>query len=156
MASISIETNRKEIEVMRDGEKVGSIYFDASDQGILARLYAVCDQAKHIQLKKTDNADELFADYRRIETELRAAVDEAFDCPCCDIVFGTASCFATANGVSQLGRRAPAEREGAQFLNRWAVFPSGKITRAIVKPHHAYDVSVENVFRPWRVTLKSA
>lgn len=102
MAGISIETSRKEIEIMRDGEKVGSIYFDASDQGILARLYAVCDQAKHIQLKKTDNAAELFEDYRRIETELRAAVDTAFGYPCCEIVFGAASCFATANGVSQL------------------------------------------------------
>lgn len=101
---INTQTNRKEIEIQRDGEKVGSIYFDPSDVSIIKRLREA--QAK---LSKLDTGDKLTAGKDidkmlekadEIDKELRDAIDYAFDYPCSDIVFGAGYSFTTHKGVS--------------------------------------------------------
>lgn len=100
---INTKTNRKEIEIQRDGEKVGSIYFDPADVSIIKRLREA--QAK---LSKLDTAvggtdiDAMLDEADRIDKELRGAVDYAFAYPCSEVVFGAGYSFTTLKGVSAL------------------------------------------------------
>lgn len=102
MQAISISTGLKEFEIVRNGEKAGVIRFNPSDPALLNRLRALRETAKDIHIESTEDIDELLDECARIDAELRAALDKAFDQPVSDIVFGTGFSFATANGVSAL------------------------------------------------------
>ena len=102
MQAINISTNLKEIEIVRDGAKVGIIRFAPTDPALLARLRALRETAKNIHIEPSGDIDRLLDECARIDAELRAALDKAFDQPVSDIVFGTGFSFATANGVSAL------------------------------------------------------
>lgn len=101
---INTLTNRKEIEIQRDGEKVGSIFFDPADISIIKRLReAQTKLAKlDIAVNKEDDIETLLAEADKIDKELRSAIDYAFDYPCSDIVFGAGYSFTTRGGVSAL------------------------------------------------------
>lgn len=102
MQAINISTNLKEFEIVRDGAKVGIIRFNPSDPALLNRLRALRETAKNVHIESTEDIDKLLDECARIDAELRAALDKAFDQPVSDIVFGTGFSFATANGVSAL------------------------------------------------------
>lgn len=101
---INTISNRKEIEIQRDGEKVGVIYFDPADMAIIKRLREAQDKLTEVTLKADKDADieTMLAEADRIDAELRKAVDYAFDYPCSDVVFGNGYSFTTAKGVSAL------------------------------------------------------
>ncbi|MBQ0165388.1 MAG: hypothetical protein KBS75_09370 [Bacteroidales bacterium] len=107
MAQISISTGKEEIEIVRDGEKVGCIYFAPGDAALISRLQEVREKASHIEFKETEEIDDALAQADAIDNELRGLIDYAFDYPCSDIVFGNSCTFTTENGVSAL----------EQFLN---------------------------------------
>lgn len=102
MASITIETNLKEFEVVRDGAKAGVVRFDPSDPALLNRLLALRETTKDIHVEPTEDVEKILDESARIDAELRAALDKAFDYPVSDIVFGNSACFTTSNGVSLL------------------------------------------------------
>lgn len=101
---INTQTNRKEIEIQRDGERVGFIYFDPADVSIIKRLREA--QAKlsklNVTISKDDGLDAMLAEADKMDKELRDAVDYAFNYPCSDVVFGAGYSFTTRNGVSAL------------------------------------------------------
>ena len=101
---INTLTNRKEIEIQRDGEKVGSIFFDPADISIIKRLReAQTKLAKlDVAVNKEDDIETLLAEADKRDKELRSAIDYAFDYPCSDIVFGAGYSFTTRGGVSAL------------------------------------------------------
>jgi hypothetical protein len=107
MAKISINTNREKIEIERDGEVVGAVYFDPTDLSLISRLRAVGEksfnEADELEkLKNTEGVTEeqLLAEMGRIDQTMRKAIDDAFDYPCSDVVFGKGHAFNTHNGVS--------------------------------------------------------
>lgn len=102
---INTKTNRKEIEIRRDGETVGSIYFDPADLAIIKRLREA--QAKLSELDttvaaNTADVEAMLDEADRIDNELRSVVDYAFNYPCSDVVFGAGYSFTTRKGVSAL------------------------------------------------------
>lgn len=101
---INTQTNRKEIEIQRDGERVGFIYFDPADISIIKRLReAQTKLAKlDVAINKEDDIETLLAEADKIDKELRSAIDYAFGYPCSDIVFGAGYSFTTHGGVSAL------------------------------------------------------
>lgn len=100
MASINITTNRKEIEIIRDGERVGSVYFDPSDTAIFARLREAREKLSKIEVSAPDSADAMIDEMRRVDQEIRNAIDYAFDYPCSAVVFGSGFSFSTVGGTS--------------------------------------------------------
>lgn len=74
---INTLTNRKEIEIQRDGEKVGSIFFDPADISIIKRLReAQTKLAKlDVAVNKEDDIETLLAEADKIDKELRSAID---------------------------------------------------------------------------------
>lgn len=106
---INTNTNRQEIEITRDGEAVGSIYFSPSDVGIIKRLREVRGKLSELKVKNVDknDVDAMLAEADRVDRELRDAIDYAFGYACSDVVFGGGYSFTTAGGESTL----------EQFLN---------------------------------------
>ena len=102
MASISVNTNRKEIEIIRDGENVGVIYFSPSDVAIIARLEEAGERINAIEMQATAEStpEEIAAEMRRLDGIVREAVDYAFGYPVSNVVFGDSFTFSTADGVS--------------------------------------------------------
>ncbi len=100
---INTRTNRKEIEIQRDGEQVGFIYFDPADVSIIKRLREAQEKLSELNVTvNKDDVDAMLEEADRVDRELREAVDYAFDYPCADIVFGAGYSFTTRNGVSAL------------------------------------------------------
>lgn len=105
MAKLTIETktNIKEIEVTRNGKAVGSIYFSPADVSILKRLRDAQSKIQEIDVSASGgDVDALLREADRIDGELRKIIDEAFEYPCSDVVFGGSYCFTSCNGVSAL------------------------------------------------------
>ena len=103
MASISVSTGKKEIEIIRDGENVGSIYFSPSDTALLARLSSAKEKIKEIAdgiKTKGEDMEEVFASLREADKKLRDLLDYAFDYPVSDVVLGNSFSFTTVSGVS--------------------------------------------------------
>ena len=103
MPSISIKTDRKEIEIIRNGEKVGCVYFSPTDTAIFARLKDVRERLAKLEIHTPDDADAdaLIEEMRRIDKEIRDAIDYAFDYPCSAVVFGSGFSFSSAGGTSE-------------------------------------------------------
>lgn len=101
---LNIKTNRKEIEIQRDGQIVGSVYFDPSDISIIKRLREAQEKLAELNVNanKEDDIDAMLAEAEKVDKELREAVDYAFDYPCSDVVFGAGYSFTSHNGVSAL------------------------------------------------------
>lgn len=104
MAAINIQTNRKEIEIQKDGVIVGSVFFSPGDPSIINRLNEVREKVKGIgmNIQEDDPVEVMLAEANRVDGELRTLIDYAFDYPCSDVVFGGGFSFSTANGVSQM------------------------------------------------------
>ena len=100
MASINISTNKKEIEIIRDGEHVGNIYFSPSDVAILSRMRKARERLPEIKMVPDDDVDKALDEAERVDTEVRALIDYIFDYPCSDVVFGSGFSFTTENGAS--------------------------------------------------------
>lgn len=102
MASINLTTNRKEIEIIRDGEKVGVIYFSPSDTSIIARLNEAKTTMENTKINADRNStmEELIAEMKRVDGIIRDALDYSFGYPVSDVVFGSGFTFSTADGVS--------------------------------------------------------
>lgn len=112
MAAINLNSNLKEIEIIRNGKNEGVIYFDPSDVSILNRLHEVmkkCDEeykaftAKAATLDPEQALDEMV----RVDKLLRSYMNYAFNADIDEIVFGEAFCFNSKGGVTML----------EQFLN---------------------------------------
>lgn len=103
MAKISINTNRKEIEVERDGEVVGCVYFSPTDVSIFARLREARERLKKLEIKKAEDAstDEMLDEMCRVDTEIREAIDYAFGYPCSAVAFGDGFSFSSTGGTSE-------------------------------------------------------
>lgn len=99
--SINIQSNRKEIEIVRDGKSAGCIYFDPADTAIIERLKQAQAKLESIEIKTSEDFDEMLEQARVADKAIRDAVDFAFDYPCSDIVFGNSYAFSTKAGVSQ-------------------------------------------------------
>ena len=102
MATIEVNTNRKEIEIVRDGQNVGSIFFSPSDTSIIARLseaekringLVFSDEAKN-------SVEEMVAEMKRCDGVIRDSIDYAFGYPVSEVVFGDSFSYTTDNGVS--------------------------------------------------------
>ncbi len=102
MASINVSTGRKEIEIIRDGESVGVIYFSPSDTALISRLNEARKKLSALKPEKKEEVDDSLAELDRIDAEARKALDEAFDYPCSDVIFGKSYTFTTAGGASIL------------------------------------------------------
>lgn len=101
--TINIQTNRKEIAIQRDGEAVGSIYFSPSDFSIIKRLREAEKKLSDFKVSiEGKDLDEMLDEADRADTELRNAIDYAFDYPCSDVVFGAGYSFTTKKGVTAL------------------------------------------------------
>lgn len=94
---------------MRNGEKVGSIFFSPTDISIIKRLREVKEKLSQIEVKPDieKDIDAAIAEADRVDKMLREYVDYAFDYPCSDIVFGSGYSFSSFKGTSAL----------EQFLN---------------------------------------
>ena len=101
---ISVSSARKEIEIIRDGQNVGGVYFSPSDTAILSRLREVQEKAQSISAEIPEDMDteQALEIAKRVDKELREALDWAFDYPCSDVIFGNSFAFTTANGISML------------------------------------------------------
>lgn len=101
---INVDTNRQEIEITRDGEAVGSIYFSPSDIGIIKRLREVRGKLSELKVNTVDenDVDAMLAEADRVDRELRDAIDYAFGYACSDVVFGGGYSFTTNGGESTL------------------------------------------------------
>ena len=101
---ISVNSARKEIEIIRDGQNVGSVFFSPADTAILSRLKEVQVKAQKIGAEIPEDADteQALEIAKRVDKELREALDWAFDYPCSDVVFGNSFAFTTSNGVTML------------------------------------------------------
>lgn len=99
---INTNTNRQEIAITRNGEPVGSIYFNPSDIGIIKRLREVRERLNDFKVNTTDenDVDAMLAEADRVDKELRDAIDYAFGYACSDVVFGGGYSFETVNGES--------------------------------------------------------
>lgn len=102
--TINTDTKLKEIEITRNGNAVGSIYFAPSDISIIKRLRESKERINKIDVNFGDknDIDTAIAEADRIDAELRSIIDYAFDYPCSDVVFGGGYCFTPNNGVSAI------------------------------------------------------
>lgn len=108
---ISIDTNVKSIEIIRNGEHVGDVTFSLSDPALLARLRTVATKAKELEqsskLGAIEDIDAALDEAERIDKEIRDLLDWAFAAPVSEIVFGDSFSFTTSGGVTAI----------EQFLN---------------------------------------
>ena len=108
---ISIDTNVKSIEIIRNGEHVGDVTFSLSDPALLARLRTVATKAKELEqnskLGSIEDIDAALDEAERIDKEIRDLLDWAFAAPVSEIVFGDSFSFTTSGGVTAI----------EQFLN---------------------------------------
>ena len=144
MASITIETGLKEIEIVRDGAKVGIIRFDPTDPALLNRRLALRETTKDIHVEPTEDVEKILDESARIDAELRAALDKAFDYPVSDIVFGNSACFTTSNGVSLLEQFL----DGIAPIIRDALEAEGKAEEARKKRINKYTAKYQKPDTP--------
>lgn len=126
MASINIDTGRKEIAIIRDGENVGSIFFSPADPAIVARLTDMQKDLASIDFSNFDAAiqaedSEAFSEeLKQLDRRIRDQLDYAFGSPVSDTVFGSGYAFALSGGMSSAEQfvtgalkyiRAEAEKE---------------------------------------------
>lgn len=101
-----IEVNNshlKEIQIVRDGEEVGSIYFDPVDTSLIPKLDKLCKTIEGLDFEfKNDDIGEVLNEMNRVDKELRAAIDDVFGEGTSQLVFGNSYTFTTHNGVSAL------------------------------------------------------
>lgn len=106
MASINIDTGRKEISVIRDGENAGRIFFSPADPAIIARLTDMRKALEEIDFTKFDAAiqaedSEAFSEeLKQLDRRIRDQLDYAFGSPVSDTVFGSGFAFALSGGTS--------------------------------------------------------
>lgn len=106
MASINIDTGRKEISIIRDGENVGSIFFSPTDPAIVARLTDMQKDLASIDFSNFDAAiqaedsDAFAEEMKALDQRIRAQLDYAFGSPVSDTVFGSGFAFALSGGTS--------------------------------------------------------
>lgn len=103
---LSIDTNVRSIDIVRNGEKVGKVSFSMSDPALLSRLRTVSKKAEDIQanskISELEDIDAQLDEAARIDKEMRKLLDWAFGSAVSDIVFGDSFCFTTANGVTAM------------------------------------------------------
>ena len=102
MASISVSTGKKEIEIIRDGENVGSIYFSPADSSLIPRLNEAQKKLAALKPPEAESVDDKINALDQLDKEARQILDEAFDYPCSDIIFGKSFTFTTHLGASML------------------------------------------------------
>ena len=101
--SINLKTNRKEIEIQRDGEVVGYIYFDPTDAAIIDRLLTAKETLDKTPVPEITDDEDITVTMKKLreaDGALRAAVDYAFAYPCSDVVFGDGFAITSRKGVS--------------------------------------------------------
>lgn len=109
MASISLNTGKKTIDIEKDGKVVGFIEFSPADPYLIKRIKEANEKIKKISSNISSNStvEQAIDETERIEKEIREAIDYAFDYPCSDVVFGESCSMCSSSGVSIL----------EQFLN---------------------------------------
>ena len=106
MASINIDTGRKEVAIIRDGENVGSIFFSPTDPAIVARLTDMQKDLASIDFSNFDAAiqaedsDAFAEELKQLDRRIRDQLDYAFGSPVSDTVFGSGFAFALSGGTS--------------------------------------------------------
>lgn len=103
---LSIDTNVRTIDIVRNGEQVGQISFSMSDPALLSRLRTVSKKAEDIQanskISELEDIDAQLDEAARIDKEMRKLLDWAFGSSVSDIVFGESFCFTTSGGVTAM------------------------------------------------------
>lgn len=101
---LNIDTGVREIEIQRNGERVGVVKFSLSDPALLTRLRTVSKKTEEIQAKSRlsdlTDFDETLDEAQRLDKEMRDLLDWAFGAPVSDTVFGDSFCFTTSGGVT--------------------------------------------------------
>lgn len=101
---LNIDTGVREIEIQRNGERVGVVTFSISDPALLTRLRTVSKKTEEIQarnrLSELTDFDEILDEAQRMDREMRNLLDWAFGAPVSDTVFGDSFCFTTSGGVT--------------------------------------------------------
>lgn len=103
---LSIDTNVKLVEIVRNGKHVGDVAVPLSDPALLNRLRKVAHKAEEIQanskLGELEDVDASLEEAERIDTEMRKLLDWAFASPVSAVVFGDGFCFSSSGGVTAM------------------------------------------------------
>lgn len=107
MATLNLETNVEELDIVRNGENIGKIYIDLADVGLLTRLRKAADKssAEYEALQERSgslSAEEMLDEMERVDAFLRDTIDEAMGAKVSDVVFGELFCYTSKNGVTLL------------------------------------------------------
>jgi len=100
---INVSTGVEEVEIKRNGEKVGIVRFSLSDPALLVRLRNVSAEAERIQRESRlaelkDDLDAALTEAQRVDGEIRKALDACFLAPVSEIAFGESFSFTTFEG----------------------------------------------------------
>ena len=103
---IALTTNTKEIEIERNGEVVGSVYFDVTDTSIISRLRKASEELNKQyesikdKMDASDSPELVYQELENIDQMIRDTIDNAFQYKCSDIIFGEGFSFNSHNGVT--------------------------------------------------------
>lgn len=108
---VSIDTGRLPIEIIRDGEVVGTVSVSLGDAALLSRLRTVAKKARELEaksrLEEGMDVDEALDEAERMDRDIRKLVDWGFGAPVSGVAFGENFSFTTSGGVTAV----------EQFLN---------------------------------------
>lgn len=82
-----------------------TVAFNPADGIFAEKLYNAFDRMEKMQdgykaqISKMGNKREIFDVARKLDQEMRVIIDEVFDAPVCDAVFGSMSVYALADGL---------------------------------------------------------
>ena len=99
MKSISINDGREEYRL---NDKV-SVRFNPTDVGFLEKLTETYEKLDALQEELNDargtlSEPEVFPFARSRDAQMRSVLDELFDTPICDVLFGSLNLYASAGG----------------------------------------------------------
>ena len=88
--------NPKKAYTVNDGAE---IHFNPADVAFVNRLFELMDKIKAAMNLPRPEKEDVFATAARRNAEVRALIDEAFEEPVCDKVFGSADIFSPCGGM---------------------------------------------------------
>lgn len=102
MASIELSTGKKSLEIIRDGESAGVIWFSPADPALLSRMTEAEKRFKafDVGITKEMDTEAALAKAKEADAEFRGIIDYIFDYPCSDIIVGNSFSFTSADGAS--------------------------------------------------------
>lgn len=102
MPTINLSTGKKSVEIVRDGEVAGKIYFSPGDPALLSRIQEVQKKVNDYEIDITADMDmdTAMAKARAVDQQFRDWIDYIFDYECSDVIVGKSFSFSTNEGES--------------------------------------------------------